>query len=133
MLVITIIGVLMMVLLPQLTGRSVDSRIASTRIGLAAVAAALARCEMDVGVIPLSCNLLLYSAEGLVPMGIVYDTSLGKFWNGPNLAKKQLIDAWKQPFVYKDVTQTLVSYKLYSVSPNRQDNNGGDDDVLFVP
>ena len=134
MLVITIIGVLMMVLLPQLTGRSVDSRIASTRVGLAAVAAAIGRGEMDMGVISTTdLTVYTYTSAQLIAAGGTIDPDKGQVWNGPYLAKKQLIDAWKTPFKYKFGSHNPPVFGLYSYGPNKQDNSGVDDDILYVP
>ena len=108
MLVVIIIGFLVAMVLPRLTGRSEQARIQVAKADINSnIAMALKLCEMDIGHFPTT-------EQGL-------DTLLSKVspvpgpskWNGPYLERKP-IDPWGRFYQYK-CPGTHKDYVLYSL------------------
>lgn len=118
MLVVTIIGVLAMVVIPRLTGRSEEARIAAAKIQIENVGVALDAFELDNGHFPTSDQglLALYSNPGSLTT-----------WKGPYLKKKINADPWGTPYVYSQPGSHNKDYDLKSLGPNKAD--GGGDDI----
>ncbi len=125
MLVVIIIGILVAMVLPNLTGRGKQARAAAAKADIEAnLATALDLYELDNGRYPTT-------EQGLEAL-LTPPTSqpLPINWNGPYLKKKKIpLDPWGHPYVYKSPGEhNADSYDLYSLGPDGQE--GGGDDVV---
>ncbi|MFH0738720.1 MAG: type II secretion system major pseudopilin GspG [Candidatus Omnitrophota bacterium] len=118
MLVVVIIGTLVAMVMPRLTGRGEQARVAAARADIQSnIATALKLYELDNGSFPSS-------DEGLGAL-------LGKpgsaiNWNGPYLERKPL-DPWGREYKYKSPGEHRSSdYDLYSLG---KDGTESADDV----
>lgn len=118
MLVVTIIGVLAMVVIPRLAGRSEEARVAAAKIQIENIGVALDAYELDNGRYPSTDQGL--SALYVNPGGL---TS----WKGPYLKKKLKTDPWGTSYVYSQPGTHGSDYDLQSCGPDR--NDGGEDDI----
>ena len=118
MLVIIIIGVLAAMVVPRLTGRTKQAKIARTTADLASVGLALDLYELDMGSYPDSLGDLVKreAPPDLDPTQ----------WNGPYLKKGLPNDPWNHPYVYSRESQHQQDYDLYSLGP---DGKVGNDDI----
>jgi general secretion pathway protein G len=107
MLVVVIIGALVAMVMPRLTGRGEQARVAAAAADIGAnIATGLKLYELDNGNFPSS-------AEGL---GVLLaKPSTAKNWNGPYLEKKP-IDPWGKEYAYKCPGEhRSADYDLYSL------------------
>ena len=117
LLVVMIIGALVAMVMPRLTGRSEQARIAAAQADISAnIATALKLYELDNGSFPST-------GEGL--SALLNRTSSAVNWNGPYL-EKQPIDPWKKEYKYKCPGEHRVDYDLYSLG---KDGVESSDDV----
>lgn len=116
MLVVIILGVLVAMVVPRLTGRSEEARQSVARADIDAnISLALDLYELDNGAYPQNLEALLTKPGSAVN------------WRGPYLKKKPL-DPWGNPYQYKFPGQhNRDSYDLYSLG--RDAKEGGGDDV----
>lgn len=107
MLVVIIIGALVAMVMPRLTGRGEQARIAAARADIQAnIATALKLYELDNGNFPLS-------TDGL--NALLNRPSSAGSWNGPYLEKKP-IDPWGKEYKYKSPGEhRTADYDLYSL------------------
>lgn len=119
MLVVIIIGVLVAMVMPRLTGRSEEARIGVAKADVeVSIATALKLYEMDNGVFPST-------DEGLD--ALLAAPASAKNWKGPYLEKKPL-DPWGKPYQYKSPgTHRTYDYDLYSLG---RDGIESQDDVV---
>ena len=118
MLVVAILGVLVSVALPRLTGRTEEARIQAARLQVENLGLALDAFEFDCGRYPLA-------QEGLEALRITPPGVAG--WKGPYLKKALPRDPWKNPYVYLSPGLKNQDYDLYSTGPDQQE--GGADDI----
>ena len=122
MLVVIIIGTLVAMVMPRLTGRSEQARVAASQADVSVnIATALKLYELDNGNFPSTeqglAALLSKSSSSPVPIN----------WNGPYLEKKP-IDPWRREYRYKcPGTHRTQDYDLYSLG---KDGKEGTDDVV---
>lgn len=118
MLVVIIIGALVAMVLPRLTGRSEQARIAAAEADIKAnIATALKLYELDNGSFPTT-------DEGL--QALLTKPASAHNWNGPYLEKKP-IDPWGRPYRYRCPGQHRpADYDLYSLG---KDGVESEDDV----
>lgn len=117
MLVVIIIGALVAMVMPRLTGRSEQARVAACKADIQAnIATALKLYELDNGNFP-------NTGEGLD--ALLNASSSASNWNGPYLEKKP-IDPWGREYKYKSPGEHRVDYDLYSLG---KDGTEGTDDV----
>ncbi|MFH1867401.1 MAG: type II secretion system major pseudopilin GspG [Candidatus Omnitrophota bacterium] len=117
MLVVIIIGALVAMVMPRLTGRSEQARIAAARADIEAnIATALKLYELDNGSFP-------GSDEGLA--ALLNSTGLARNWNGPYLERKP-IDPWGNEYKYKSPGEHRRDYDMYSLG---KDGVESEDDV----
>jgi len=112
MLVVIIIGVLVSMVMPRLTGRTQQAKIAAAKADIEAnVALALDLFEVDNGRYPSS-------EEGLE--ALLKEPSSVENWNGPYLKKKKKpADPWGNPYIYKSPgTHNMQDYDLQSYGPD---------------
>jgi len=107
MLVVIIIGVLVAMVVPRMSGRSEEARIAVAKADVDLnLATALKLYEMDNGAFPSS-------SEGL--NALLTAPSTAKNWKGPYIEKIPL-DPWGKDYQYKSPgTHRTYDYDLYSL------------------
>ena len=117
MLVVIIIGALVAMVFPRLTGRGEQARVAAARADIEVnIATALKLYELENGAFPTS-------EEGL-------DALLNKppsapNWNGPYLEKTPS-DPWNREYKYVSPGKNRIDYDLYSLG---RDGKESEDDV----
>jgi general secretion pathway protein G len=118
MLVVIIIGALVAMVMPRLTGRGEQARMAAARADiLSNIATALKLYELDNGDFPSS-------EEGL--NALLNKPSSTESWRGPYLEKKP-IDPWGREYKYKYPGEhRTADYDLYSLGKDGVESN---DDV----
>jgi general secretion pathway protein G len=119
MLVVIIIGVLVAMVMPRLTGRSEEARVGVAKADIDLnIATALKLYELDNGAFPSS-------DEGLD--ALLSAPSSAKNWKGPYLEKKP-IDPWGNQYKYRyPGTHRTYDYDLYSLG---RDGMESVDDVV---
>ncbi len=120
MLVIIIIGILVSIVVPRLTGRTKRARFAAAKMTVSNVSTALEAFEMDLGRFPTVEEGL----DGLVhrPAALAPEEE----WNGPYLREIPL-DPWNRPLVYKCPGEFSVDFDVISLGQDGQE--GTEDDV----
>jgi len=118
MLVVIIIGALVAMVMPRLTGRGEQARVAAAKADIQAnIATALKLYELDNGEFPSS-------TEGLT--GLLVKSASANNWRGPYLEKSP-IDPWGREYKYKSPGDHRQSdYDLYSLG---KDGVESDDDI----
>ncbi len=110
LLVVVIIGILVAVVMPKLSGRTKEAEIAAARSGIANISLALDLYEVDNGSYPSSFQSLITKGSELN-------------WHGPYLKSGEIpLDPWRNTFIY---TLTDSGYEIKSLGPNGVE--GGDD------
>ena len=117
MLVVIIIGALIAMVMPRLTGRGEQARIAAARADIQAnIATALKLYELDNGNFP-------DTGEGL--NALMSRPASATNWNGPYLEREPL-DPWGRKYSYKSPGERRPDYDLYSLG---KDGIESEDDV----
>ncbi|MBU1061865.1 MAG: type II secretion system major pseudopilin GspG [Candidatus Omnitrophica bacterium] len=117
MLVVIIIGALVAMVMPRLTGRSEQARIAACKADIQAnIATGLKLYELDNGGFPST-------GEGL--NALLTKSSSASNWNGPYLERKPF-DPWGREYKYRSPGEHRQDYDLYSLG---KDGIEGTDDV----
>ena len=118
MLVVIIIGALVAMVMPRLTGRGEQARVAAAKADIQAnISTGLKLYELDNGSSPSS-------EEGL--NALLNRPSSANNWNGPYLEKKP-IDPWGKEYKYKSPgDHRQADYDLYSLG---KDGIESSDDV----
>ena len=118
MLVVIIIGALVAMVMPRLTGRGEQARIAAAKADIQVnIATALKLYELDNGDFPSS-------EEGLG--ALLNKQASATNWNGPYLEKKPL-DPWGREYKYRYPGEHRPDFDLYSLG---RDGVESDDDVV---
>ena len=120
MLVIIIIGVLAAMVVPRLTGRTQQAKVARAKADIAAIGLALDLYELDLGAYPANLEDLVRRDPPAE-----FDEETGQ-WNGPYLKKGLPNDPWGRPYQFIRESQHQQDYDLLSVGPDGQEGN---DDV----
>lgn len=118
MLVVAILGVLVSVVLPRLTGRTEQARIEATRLQIENIGLALDAFEFDCGRYPTTLegfSVLRTRAPGLPN------------WRGPYLRRALPRDPWGSDYVYRAPGARQPDYDLFSNGPDGL--AGTEDDV----
>jgi len=117
LLVVVILGVMVMLAVPRLTGRGEKAKITLARVGIETIGSALKLYELDNGNFPTTNQGLaaLMRKPGTAPMP--------RNWNGPYLEKEPL-DPWGQPYQYKYPGSRGVGYDLFSYGPEENNEEG---------
>lgn len=120
MLVILIIGFLVAMAVPRLTGKSQQARIATSRADIDSnLAVALDLFEMDNGRYPTT-------QEGL--QALLKSPPNAPSWRGPYLKKAAPMDPWGRPYTYRSPGRlNPEDYDLLSYGPDGIE--GGGDDI----
>ena len=119
MLVVIIIGTLVAMVMPRLSGRSEQAKVSAAKADVSAnIATALKLYELDNGSFPSSAD------GGLA--ALFTKPASATNWNGPYLEKKPL-DPWGREYQYRNPgTHRTFDYDLYSLGPDGQES---EDDV----
>ena len=120
MLVVIIIGALAMMVVPRLSGRSEQAKVAIARADIeATLATALKLYELDNGNFPTTSQGL----EALLskPSG----NPVAKNWNGPYV-ERQSLDPWGNPYLYQSPGTHRSDYDL---SSQGKDPKSEEDDI----
>ena len=119
LLVVVIITTLAAMVVPRLTGRAQEAKIAAASADVQSnIAGALDLYEADNGAYPTT-------EQGLAALLTQPSTPpLPKRWHGPYIKKKGgLKDPWGNPYVYRSPgTLNTGDYDLYSLGPSGSDN-----------
>ncbi len=120
MLVVIIIGILVAMVAPRLTGKSQQARIAASQADINAhLSTALDLFELGVGRFPTT-------QEGLAALRTAPSGATG--WKGPYLKRDVPKDPWGKKYAYRSPGQhNREDYDLFSYGPDGVE--GGDDDV----
>ena len=112
MLVVVIIGALAAMIVPRLTGRSEQAKVAAAKADIGAhLATALKLYELDNGNFPST-------GQGLDALLTKPTTNpLASNWNGPYIEKKS-IDPWGHPYQYVSPGNHRADYDLSSKGRN---------------
>ncbi|MFH0731469.1 MAG: type II secretion system major pseudopilin GspG [Candidatus Omnitrophota bacterium] len=117
MLVVIIIGALVAMVMPRLTGRGEQARVAVARADINTnIATALKIYELDNGNFPST-------DEGLE--ALLKRPPSAQQWNGPYLEKEPL-DPWGKRYEYKSPGENRQDYDLYSLG---KDGTESSDDI----
>jgi general secretion pathway protein G len=117
MLVVIIIGALVAMVMPRLTGRGEQARIAAAKADIQVnIATALKLYELDNGDFPST-------EEGLT--ALLNKPSSVANWNGPYLERSPL-DPWNREYKYRYPGEHRPDFDLYSLG---RDGVESDDDV----
>ena len=124
LLVMVILATLAALVLPNLAGRSEESRITSAKAQIELFRTALSQYEIDNGTFPSTdqgLEALLQEPQG---------DPKPRDWKGPYLEKTAIpVDPWGSPYVYQSPGVHMPrSYDLYTRGPDGRDNT--DDDIV---
>jgi len=108
LLVVVIIGALSAMIIPRLTGRSEQAKVAAAKADINShIATALKLYELDNGFFPTT-------AQGLKALEEKPTTSPAPLnWNGPYIEREPL-DPWGNPYQYASPGRHRPDYDLYS-------------------
>ena len=110
MLVIVIIGIIVGIAVPKISGKVGKANDVAAKASLKAIEAAVQSYEMD--------NLRLPDS--------LTDLTVQKDGNGPYLKPSELNDPWKQPFVYAKPGSHGTGFDLSCKSPEGKEFNNWD-------
>ncbi len=111
LLVVIILAALAAMIVPRLTGRSKQAKIAIAKADVTSnIPSALDLYELDIGRYPDSLDALSANPGGL------------ENWNGPYIKRKP-IDPWGNKYVYKYPSTHGKDYDLYSLGPDGQESS----------
>ncbi|MBN2119663.1 MAG: type II secretion system major pseudopilin GspG [Candidatus Omnitrophica bacterium] len=117
MLVVIIIGALVAMVFPRLTGRGEQAKVSAAMADINVnIATALKLYELDNGAFPTT-------EESLSALLIKSASAIN--WNGPYLERKPR-DPWGREYKYKSPGQNRPDYDLYSLG---RDGRESEDDV----
>lgn len=110
LLVVVIIGILVAVVMPKLSGRGREAEISAAKSSIANISLALDLYEVDNGTYPGSLQSLITKGSELN-------------WRGPYLRSKEIpSDPWRNAYIY---SVTDNGYEIKSLGPSG--SAGGDD------
>ena len=117
MLVVIIIGALVAMVMPRLTGRGEQARTSAAKADIQAnIATGLKLYELDNGNFPST-------EEGL--NALLNKSASATNWNGPYLEKNP-IDPWGREYKYKSPGEHRSDYDLFSLGKDGQEGTADD-------
>ena len=120
MLVLVILATLAAIVLPKLSGRTEQAKVASAKTQISTLQTALDAFEIDTGRYPTT-------AEGLIAL-TKQPTMNSDGWTGPYLQKAVKEDPWGNEYQYRcPGNYNTTGYDVYSMGPDAK--QGGDDDI----
>lgn len=118
LLVVVIISALAAMIVPRLTGRSEQAKVAIAKADIMVnIPTALKLYELDNGFYPTAeqgLSALLEKPE-TVP--------IPKNWNGPYLERKALLDPWGNRYIYRFPSTHGIDYDLFSLGRTGEDDD----------
>jgi general secretion pathway protein G len=117
MVVVAIIGSLLSVALPRLTGHAEEARLQAARLQVENLGMAIDAFSFD-------CARFPTSEEGV---GALRESPGEAGWKGPYLKRAVPLDPWKSAYVYVRPGLRAPDYDVYSAGPDRQ--TGTEDDI----
>lgn len=118
MIVVAILGILVSIVVPRLTGRTQEAQLQTTRLQIENISTALDAFEYDNGRYPSSQEGLQALREA--PSGLPN-------WKGPYLKKSVPLDPWRNPYLYVSPGLKNKDFDLYSLGKDGQE--GTEDDI----
>ena len=118
MLVVAILGILLSVVLPRMTGRTKEARTQAARLQMENISIALDTFEYDCGRYPTAQEGL--EALHQQPSGLNH-------WKGPYMKQESgLLDPWKKPYIYSSPGKA-AAYEVSSLGRDGQTGGTGED------
>ena len=117
MLVVAILGILVSVVLPRMTGRTKEARTQAARLQIENLSMALDAFEYDCGRYPSSSEGL--EALRQAPAGV-------RNWKGAYLKKSIPLDPWNNAYVYAAPGRINQDFDLISMGPDQQEGSADD-------
>jgi len=115
LLVVVIIGALASMVVPRLTGRSEQAKIAITRVDIEAnISSALKLYELDNGIFPTTSQGL----DALIDKPS--SSPIPNNWSGPYLERSP-VDPWNRAYQYQYPGSQGHPYDLWSYGPKEND------------
>lgn len=117
MLVVAILGILVSVVLPRMTGRTKEARHQAARLQMENISMALDAFEYDCGRYPTAqegLEALHQQPSGLNP------------WKGPYMKKAVPFDPWNKPYTYASPGNKNTDFDLSSGGPDLQEGTADD-------
>ena len=124
MLVVVIIGVLAAMVIPRLTGRTEQAKIARAKSDIAAIGLALDLYELDTGKYPTKEGMKEALTSREAPSDLNEEAKAR--WSGPYLKKGWPTDPWGHDYQYQNPSDHNLDYDLYSFG---SDGQQGNDDI----
>ncbi len=118
MLVVAILGILVSVVVPRLSGRTHEAQTQATRLQIENLSVALDAFEYDNGRYPTA-------QEGLEALRLSPPGSTN--WKGPYLKKQVPMDPWRNPYSYTIPGSHNQDFDLYSFG--KDGRAGTEDDI----
>jgi len=119
MVVIIVLTILAAAIIPNLTGRTDDARVARARSDVANLETALEQFRLDMGRYPTT-------EEGLEALRQPPQSDDAYKWKGPYIKKPVPLDPWGHPYVYVcPGVENPDSYDLESYGADGQDGGEG--------
>jgi len=115
-LVVVIIGIMLTLVVPRITGRAKKARAVTAKHQIEAFATSLQNYEIDVGDFPKSLQALVEKPPEVDE----------KMWDGPYM-KSIPKDPWNHEYHYRAPGEHFKDYDLWSDGPDGQ--SGTDDDI----
>lgn len=121
MVVIVVLTILAAAVIPNLTGRTDEAKVARAQSDIANLSTALEQFKLDLGRYPTS-------EEGLEALVNPPMEDEMERWKGPYLRKRTIpLDPWRNPYVYVSPgIENPDSYDLESYGSDGQDGETGD-------
>ena len=117
-LVVVIIGIMLTLVAPRLTGKTRKAQVITARSQIANFKATIARYEMDVGDMPKALQDLVVK-----PSDVAEDR-----WEGPYLDSNAVPkDPWGHEYHYRSPGEHFKDYDIWSDGKDGQ--SGSDDDI----
>ena len=120
MFVVVIIGILVSIAVPSLTGKGRKARIMATKAPMRGIETALQAFELNVGTFPTA-------EQGIDALVKCPSDVPEEDWDTPYLREIPK-DAFGETFIYKSPGEHNAEYDLYSKGPDR--NEDTDDDIV---
>lgn len=131
LMVVAILVLLAGVVIVAVTGSGEKAKVKLVQPLLAQVSDALDRYKLDIGHYPTEEEAGLEALRKRPDFG--GDEKIVEKWAGPYL-KAEAVDPWGSKISYTPTPADspdvlMIPYKLWSFGPNKQDDNGADDDI----
>lgn len=117
-LVVVIIGIMLTLVAPRITGRTKKARITAAKNQIQAFITALQMYEMDVGAFPKDLKALVEKPSDVSE----------EVWDGPYLPANEIpLDPWNREYHYRSPGEHFKDYDIWSDGPDGQ--SGTEDDI----